>query len=129
MFGTGVRLGEAVSLRVQDIAFDTITVRGKGQKVRQIYLPQATREALIEYLKVRIVPSAREDSAYLFTTKAGKRMSHNYFRKICQELRYIEDRYPLLQEACRIGMTGHVRMKLSSCCKGDVLAYLSKVIV
>ena len=88
MFGTGVRLGEAVSLRVQDITFDTITVRGKGQKVRQIYLPQATREALIEYLKVRIVPSAREDSAYLFTTKAGKRMSHNYFRKICQDVAF-----------------------------------------
>ena len=88
MFGTGVRLGEAVNLRVQDITFDTITVRGKGQKVRQIYLPQATREALIEYLKVRIVPAAREDSAYLFTTKAGKRMSHNYFRRVCQEISF-----------------------------------------
>jgi integrase len=88
MFGTGVRLGEAISLRVPDITIETITVRGKGQKVRQIYLPQATREAIIKYLEVRTAPSTKEDSAYLFTTKAGRRMSYDYFRRVCQEVSF-----------------------------------------
>ena len=88
MFGTGVRLGEAISLKIPDITIETITVRGKGQKVRQIYLPQATREAIIKYLEVRTAPSTREDSVYLFTTKAGRRMSYDYFRRVCHEVSF-----------------------------------------
>ena len=88
LFGTGVRLGEAVTLRILDIAIETVTVRGKGQKTRQIYLPKATRDAILEYLKVRTIPLNKEDAAYLFTTKAGKRMSRDYFRKICQDVAF-----------------------------------------
>lgn len=88
LFGTGVRLGEAVSLRIQDIAVDTVTVKGKGQKVRQIYLPYETREAIVQYLGTRFVPSTKDEAIYLFTTKAGRKMTYGYFRKICQEVAF-----------------------------------------
>ena len=86
LFGTGVRLGEAYSLKVQDIHKDTILVKGKGQKVREIFLPYETYEAIQEYEKERVQPASREDQQYLWTTKAGKRLSYPYFRKLCAEV-------------------------------------------
>ena len=86
LFGTGVRLGEAYSLKVQDIHPDTIKVRGKGQKVREIYLPPETYDAIRAYQDVRVQPGSREDQQYLWTTKAGKRMSYPYFRKLCSDI-------------------------------------------
>ena len=86
LFGTGVRLGEAYSLKVQDIHEDTIKVKGKGQKIREIYLPPETYEAIKEYEAVRVQPSSREDQQYLWTTRAGKRMSYAYFRKLCSDV-------------------------------------------
>ena len=86
LFGTGVRLGEAFSIKVQDIHPDTIRVKGKGQKIREIYLPPETYDAIRAYQEERIQPSAREDQQYLWTTKAGKRMSYPYFRKLCADI-------------------------------------------
>ena len=86
LFGTGVRLGEAYSLKVQDIHPETIKVKGKGQKVREIYLPPETYEAIRGYEEERVPPATREDQQYLWTTKAGKRMSYPYFRKLCAEI-------------------------------------------
>ena len=86
LFGTGVRLGEAYSIKVQDIHPDTIRVKGKGQKIREIYLPPETYDAIRAYQEERIQPSTREDQQYLWTTKAGKRMSYPYFRKLCAEI-------------------------------------------
>ena len=86
LFGTGVRLGEAYNLKVQDVHPNTIKVKGKGQKVREIFLPPETYEAIQEYQKERVQPSTREDQQYLWTTQAGKRMSYPYFRKLCAEV-------------------------------------------
>ena len=54
MYGTGMRLMEAVRLRVQDVDFDygQVIVRdGKGQKDRVVPLPDKIAEALKEHLK------------------------------------------------------------------------------
>ena len=88
LFGTGIRLGEAVDLKISDIGPTTITVKGKGQKVREIYLPIQARTAIQEYIPHRVAPSGREDLGYLFTTKADRRMSYDYFRKICQDVAF-----------------------------------------
>ena len=56
LFGTGVRLGEAVDLLISNIGPQTITVKGKGQKVREIYLPQETRKAINNYLPLSLTP-------------------------------------------------------------------------
>jgi integrase/recombinase XerC len=82
LFGTGMRLGEVCNLRIQDIDGNVVRVKGKGQKVREIYLPEETAEAINDYLNDRTKPLAREDQDYLFTSRAGNRMSYNFFRKI-----------------------------------------------
>jgi len=79
LFGTGVRLQEACDLRLADISADRIRVRGKGQKVREIYLPPEVREAIGSYMQTR----ENTDHDYLFTTERG-RMSYEYFRRRCE---------------------------------------------
>lgn len=51
----GMRLGELVGINLRDIRDDMsrLTVKGKGSKMRVIYLNDACREALTAYLKVR----------------------------------------------------------------------------
>jgi len=51
----GMRLGELVGINLQDIRDDMsrLTVKGKGSKMRVIYLNEACRESLTAYLKVR----------------------------------------------------------------------------
>lgn len=80
LFGTGVRLEEAVNLKLENIREDTIIVTGKGQKTREIYLPPMAKSAIMQYIKVR-EPTDRE---YLFTTQKT-RMSYDFFRKKISE--------------------------------------------
>ena len=54
LYGAGLRLQEALSLRVKDVDFDRreITIRrGKGQKDRRVMLPDAVRDALVRHLE------------------------------------------------------------------------------
>lgn len=56
MYGTGMRVSEALRLRVQDIAFDRreITVRGgKGDKDRRVPLPASVKTDLLQHLDWR----------------------------------------------------------------------------
>lgn len=54
LYGSGLRLSEALRLRVKDVEFDAgqILVRdGKGAKDRVTMLPQSVRESLLEHLR------------------------------------------------------------------------------
>lgn len=53
-FSTGLRLSELVSLnRDLDLSKDEFSIRGKGEKVRVVFISQAAREALQKYLSER----------------------------------------------------------------------------
>ena len=84
LFGTGMRLQEATDMKRSDILGDRVRVRGKGQKVREIFLPFEVRDAIDEYLAVRddlLVPVQERD--YVFISKNG-RMTYEYFRRRCE---------------------------------------------
>lgn len=53
LYGCGLRLNECITLRVQDIDFNrmTVTARGKGQKDRSVPLPESLAEDLQIHLK------------------------------------------------------------------------------
>jgi len=54
LFSTGLRVAELVSLpRSIDLTLDEISVRGKGDKVRVIFLSPRAKEAIAEYLLAR----------------------------------------------------------------------------
>lgn len=50
LYATGLRISELASLRVRDVAGDTVTVRGKGGKVRMVPLGRPAQRALDRYL-------------------------------------------------------------------------------
>ena len=77
LFGTGVRLGELAGMKLSDIRADVLTVTGKGQKTREVWLPPDVRKALDEYLRVR----QPTDPNYLWTSRVG-RCDYNYLRRI-----------------------------------------------
>ena len=53
-FSTGLRLSELCSLdRDLDLSKDEFSVRGKGEKVRVVFLSSSAKEAIREYLKAR----------------------------------------------------------------------------
>ena len=69
----GMRLSELVGININKIKNDTLTVIGKGDKERTIYLNSACIEAINSYMKVR-TESKKETSA-LFLSKRQTRIS------------------------------------------------------
>ncbi|NPV88626.1 tyrosine-type recombinase/integrase [Coprothermobacteraceae bacterium] len=54
LLGTGVRISEALSIRIEDVDFDRAAtkVRGKGNKERMVYIPKRALKLLQRYMKV-----------------------------------------------------------------------------
>lgn len=70
----GLRLSELVSIDVDRIKDDTLTVIGKGDKERTIYLNESTLEAIKQYLKIRPTKNIKDKKA-LFLSKRKNRLS------------------------------------------------------
>ena len=60
----GMRLSELSSLNLNDIKTNILRVTGKGRKQREIFLNNACRKALDDYLKVR--PDIDNEDALFF---------------------------------------------------------------
>ncbi len=82
LYGTGIRLAEAIGLNWNDINVSdtTLKVRGKGNKQRIVPYGRKAKEALQEYARVRgaLVESGFKDETAgeaVFITKRGKRLS------------------------------------------------------
>lgn len=89
---SGLRVSEAVALRVRDILPGALIVRqGKGGKPRTVLLSDSTSEGLQEYLKLRISssPVTTMEDSHLFvssrlsplTTRAVRKRVKFWFKK------------------------------------------------
>lgn len=80
----GMRLSELCSLRLSNLRDNVITVIGKGNKERSIYLNASSLAAIDEYLKVRPEPKAGHED-YLFLSRLrtglGQRSVQNIVKK------------------------------------------------
>ncbi|SHF03678.1 Site-specific recombinase XerD [Caldanaerobius fijiensis DSM 17918] len=70
----GLRLSELVGINLEDIKDDTLTVIGKGDKQRTVYLNNACIKALKEYMKVRPQDGVKDKNA-LFLSRNKRRIS------------------------------------------------------
>jgi len=70
----GLRLSELISIDINKITGDTLTVIGKGNKERTVYLNNACLEALKEYMRVRPVEDVKDKNA-LFLSERKRRIS------------------------------------------------------
>ncbi len=70
----GMRLSELCSINYNSISDNKLTIIGKGDKERQVYLNQACVDALNAYMKVRPVDGVRDKYA-LFISRQMNRLS------------------------------------------------------
>jgi len=71
----GMRLSELVGINLKDIGDDfTLKLKGKGNKERMIYLNEACRESLKNYMKVRPREGVKDKNA-LFISRQHNRLS------------------------------------------------------
>ncbi|MDS0524518.1 tyrosine recombinase XerC [Clostridium sp. SHJSY1] len=69
----GLRLSELCSINVDKLKGDTLTIIGKGNKERTVYLNEACLKAIENYLNVRdISKTSEEDRKYLFISGRNK---------------------------------------------------------
>jgi site-specific recombinase XerD len=73
---TGMRLSELVGLNLESFDRDVVTVRviGKGNKERVIYLNDAARRAVIDYIRVRLDPKyiITSDKAFFLSRRQNR---------------------------------------------------------
>lgn len=74
----GMRLSELVGINLSDIKNDSIVITGKGNKERVVYLNDACKEALDDYLRVRPKLNLSDEKA-LFISGQNNRI---YFKTV-----------------------------------------------
>ena len=72
----GLRISELIGLNITDIQDDHVRVLGKGNKVRVVYLNQACKDALAQYLAIRRPISGKDRNA-LFLSTQNQRISRS----------------------------------------------------
>ncbi len=91
LYGAGLRISEALSLTLADVAGDTLRILGKGGKERQVPLLTIVKKAVDSY--VAACPwheAARQTapvSAPLFLGARGKKLQPAIFQRTLQKLR------------------------------------------
>ena len=87
LYGSGLRISEALGLNVSDIRLQAplVTVMGKGSKQRQVPLSDTSMRALAQWLDARdsIPPSIGEQA--LFIGRRGKRLDRRQAARILEE--------------------------------------------
>lgn len=88
LYATGVRIGELVNIKINDInRYDrTIKILGKGRKERIVVYGSYCEEALDLYLSDGRTELNKNGSDYLFLNKNGGRLSDRYIRKIIDDV-------------------------------------------
>lgn len=84
----GMRLSELIGINIPDIEFDEcrMTVIGKGNKERTIYLNKACMNAISEYLNVRPKEGVKLDSRNaLFLSERRERISRRTVQQIIEK--------------------------------------------
>lgn len=86
LFATGLRISEALSLTHNDLKKDTITILGKGQKERMIYILPEIKNKYNEYLK-----KAKENGIILknkvFINAKGKILTSRDIDRVFQQIK------------------------------------------
>lgn len=81
----GMRLSELVGLNLGSIRENMLTVLGKGNKERMIYLNRACLDAIEAYLPDRAKMKKIVDKEALFLNRQGKRLGQRSVQKIVTE--------------------------------------------
>lgn len=97
LYSTGLRISELCSLNEDlDLSVDEFSVRGKGGKVRIVFLSQAAKDAVRRYLDMRHKQKSKVLSEALFVSASGERIYPRMIQRI------------ISKRAVQAGITKHV---------------------
>jgi len=87
LYGSGLRISEALDLDVEDIrsGATTLLVMGKGSKQRQILLSDTCTTALTRWMEVRSLVPPQYGERALFIGKRGKRLDRRQAARLLDE--------------------------------------------
>ncbi|MDN5247692.1 MAG: tyrosine-type recombinase/integrase [Wolbachia endosymbiont of Tyrophagus putrescentiae] len=86
LYGAGLRISEALDLKVGDVNNEELVISGKGNKQRQIFILPIVKKFIEEYIKVCPYSHTAE---YLFLGLRGKKLGRTYFANRLQKIRRI----------------------------------------
>ncbi|MDO5033292.1 MAG: tyrosine recombinase XerC [Eubacteriales bacterium] len=84
LISCGLRLSELCAIDVPDVEGEQLRVLGKGSKERTVYLNHLVREALDQYLPVRLAGKAGHEQA-LFISRNRQRMSQRAVENVVKK--------------------------------------------
>ena len=84
LYGAGLRISEALSLKINDVSGEALIISGKGNKQRQIFILPAVSKCIQEYIKSCPYLCGTE---YLFIGIQGKKLGRTYFANRLQKIR------------------------------------------
>lgn len=87
LYGTGLRISEALNLRVSDINNESLIVTGKGDKQRQVFILPAVKKCIQEYVKACPYLGINNETQYLFLGVRGKKLGRTYVANRLQKIR------------------------------------------
>jgi integrase/recombinase XerD len=87
LFATGIRVAELVALRDSDIDLPSavITVTGKGDRQRRVYIPDADVHDLVEAYRLARCQHSGDTDAFLVNSRGGA-ATPEFVRRILQRL-------------------------------------------
>jgi site-specific recombinase XerD len=92
----GLRISELVDLNISDVRGDTLRIRGKGGKEREVFLNDACLNAIKAYMEVREAIQAVDKSALFLSarrTRITRATVHNLVKKHIANAGLDADRY------------------------------------
>ncbi|WCR58440.1 tyrosine-type recombinase/integrase [Wolbachia endosymbiont of Ctenocephalides felis wCfeJ] len=89
LYGTGLRISEALSLRVSDVSGENLIITGKGNKQRQVFILPVVKKCIQEYIKACPYFGIANEEQYLFVGVRGKKLKRTYVANRLQKIRRI----------------------------------------
>ena len=86
LWGTGLRVSEALSLNVKDVGKNILIVKGKGKRERMIPMIELITDELTKWLEERKQIKNLKNTA-IFINLRGKRLTPRYVQKFFRNLR------------------------------------------
>ncbi len=87
LYSTGLRISEALNLRVSDINNESLIVTGKGDKQRQVFILPVVKKGIQEYVKACPYLGTNNETQYLFLGVRGKKLGRTYVANRLQKIR------------------------------------------
>lgn len=88
LYGSGLRVSEAVNLRIENLNLNSnyIKVKGKGQKERVLPIGEVEKRCILKYIHAFKEKNGRRPEKYLFETKDKKTLNRSTINKIIDQL-------------------------------------------